>query len=238
MVQQIRQTYFHTHALTFHKEDTYKLKEVFKELANMAGLLGTEVYPVHDQWVGRKELHSAYHAYHAVSGSTKDLHFFRTPWVPQDNGSLRHTFSWSSKVTGGPAFFPWCGKEGQNKGTFVSHLHLLPGTNMQEVPVIFYHHVGQNVASCPRVSTHAFLQRQWRWRSRKVQLSLLNWPSGSCTLCFGQDAMPHHATLPVTPSFGVLPALDYKTSENNKNNTTEDISLAQNDYRKTQIWNV
>ena len=54
LVQQIRQTYFRTHALTFHKEDTYKLMEVFKELVEMAGLLGTEVYPVHDQWVGMK----------------------------------------------------------------------------------------------------------------------------------------------------------------------------------------
>ena len=46
LVQCIRQTYFRTHALTFHKEDTYKLTEVFKELAEMAGLLCTKVYPV------------------------------------------------------------------------------------------------------------------------------------------------------------------------------------------------
>ena len=50
--------------------------------------------------------------------------------------------------------------------------------------------------------------------------------------------MPCHATLPVTPCFGVSPTLDYKASENNKNNTTEDVLLTQNDYRKTQIWNV
>ena len=49
--------------------------EAFKELAEMAGLLGTEVYPVHDQWVGRKELCSAYHA---VRGVCQGLHFFRT----------------------------------------------------------------------------------------------------------------------------------------------------------------
>ena len=48
LVQHIRQTYFRTYALTFHKEDTYELMEVFKELAEMADLLGTEVYPVHN----------------------------------------------------------------------------------------------------------------------------------------------------------------------------------------------
>ena len=60
--------------MSFHKEDTYKPTEVFKELTEMAGLLGTEVYPVHNQWVGRKELCSTYHM---VRGSTKDLHYFR-----------------------------------------------------------------------------------------------------------------------------------------------------------------
>ena len=75
LVQCIRQTYFKTHAKTFHKEDTNKLMEVFKELAEMEGLLGTEVYPIHDQWVGKKELCSVYHA---VRVSAKDLHFFRT----------------------------------------------------------------------------------------------------------------------------------------------------------------
>ena len=72
LVQCIKQTYFRTHVLTFYKEDTYKLMEIFKELVEMAGLLGTEVYPIHDQWVGKKELCSTYHT---VRGSAKDLLF-------------------------------------------------------------------------------------------------------------------------------------------------------------------
>ena len=75
LVQCIRQTYFRTQLLTFHKEDTYELTDLFKELAEMAGLLGTKVYPIHDRWVGKKELCSTYHA---VRGLAKDLHFFRT----------------------------------------------------------------------------------------------------------------------------------------------------------------
>ena len=61
--------------LTFYKEDTYVPMDVFKELADMAGLLGTKVCSIHGQWVGKKLLHSAYHA---VKGSAKDLHFWRT----------------------------------------------------------------------------------------------------------------------------------------------------------------
>ena len=122
LVQCIRQTYFRTHVLTFHKGDTYKLMEVFKELAEMAGVLGTEVHPVHDQWVGRKELCLAYHV---VRGSAKDLHFFRTvvPLKPPKIMGFQGIHSPKAlKWQAGLSFCPWCRKEGQNKGTIVNHL--------------------------------------------------------------------------------------------------------------------
>ena len=117
----MRQTYFWTHALTFHKEDTYKLTEVFKELVEMTGLLGTEVYLVHGPWVGRKELCSAYHA---VRGSAKDLHFFRSVAhleSPNIMGLWGIHSPEALKQQAGLSFCLWCGKEGQNKGTIVNH---------------------------------------------------------------------------------------------------------------------
>ena len=39
--------------------------------------------------------------------------------------------------------------------------------------------------------------------------------------------MPQHAMLLGIPPFRVSPALDYKASENNENNTTDDVLLAQ-----------
>ena len=157
--------------LTFHKEDAYELTEVFKKLVEMAGLLGTEVYPVHNQWVGKKELHSAYHA---VMGSAKDLHFFRTV-VPLKSPKIMglkgiHSLE-ALKQQVGLSFCPWCGKEGQNQGTVVNHLHTRHyclGLVCKRFTVIFYHHVGQNAVSCPRVSMHTFPQRQQKWRSGKV----------------------------------------------------------------------
>ena len=123
LVQQIRQTYFFTHALTFHKEDTYELTEVFKKVAEMAGLLGTEVYPVHDQWVGRKELCSAYHV---VRGSIKDLHFFSTG-VPLESPKIMGLWGIQClealKQQEGLSFCLWCGKEGQNERTIINHIH-------------------------------------------------------------------------------------------------------------------
>ena len=59
LVQCIRQTHFRAHPPTFYKEVIYELINVFREMAEMAGLLGTKVHPVQDQWRGRKELCSA-----------------------------------------------------------------------------------------------------------------------------------------------------------------------------------
>ena len=93
------------------------------------------------------------------------------PPVPQDNGSLGNTCPRGSKVTGRPLLLSVVWQRGTEQGDCgESPLHqaLLPQTSMQEVFVVFYHHIGQNVVSCPRMSTHAFPQRQWRQRSRKV----------------------------------------------------------------------
>ena len=82
----------------------------------MAGLLGTDVYPVHDQWVGRKELHSIYHV---IRGSAKDLHFFRMV-VPLKSLKIMGLWGIHSpealKQQAGLSFCPWCGKKGQNQG--------------------------------------------------------------------------------------------------------------------------
>ena len=96
-----------------------------KELAEMAGLLGTEVHPVCDHWVGRKDFCSAYHS---VRGSTKDLYFFRTV-IPIKTSKIMglqgiHSCkAWKQQV--GLSFCPWCGKEGENEGTIVNHLCIM-----------------------------------------------------------------------------------------------------------------
>ena len=122
LVQCIRQIYFRTHVLTFHKEDTYELMEVFKELVEMAGLLGTEVYPVQDSWMGKSELHSAYYT---VRGFPKDCHFFRIVLPlesPKIMGLQGIHAPKALKWQAGLSFYLWCGKEGQNEGTVVNHL--------------------------------------------------------------------------------------------------------------------
>ena len=71
LVQHIRWTYFRAHPSVFHKEVTYELTNVFREMAEMAGLMDTEIHQIQDQWQGKKELQVANHA---AKGSAKNLH--------------------------------------------------------------------------------------------------------------------------------------------------------------------
>ena len=53
LFQHIRQTYFRTHSLAFHKEVTHDLANIFGEMAKMVGLMGAEIHPIQDQWQGK-----------------------------------------------------------------------------------------------------------------------------------------------------------------------------------------
>ena len=122
LIQHMRQTYFQSHPLSFHKEDAFDLTEVFRELAEKARLLGTEIHLVQDLWEGKNELHSVYYM---VRGSAKDLHFFRvvTPLESPKIMGLRGIHSPEVlKRQVGLCFCPWCGKKGQNEGTIINHI--------------------------------------------------------------------------------------------------------------------
>ena len=174
------------------------MTEVFKELVEMAGLLGTEVYPVHNQWVGKKTS--------LCLPCSKRIHQ-RPPLfqdsgasqIPQNNGSPRHTLPQGSEVTGGTLILPVVWKRGAEWGDHckpLAHWALLPWGSVQKVSMIFYYHIRQDAMPCPRVSMYAFPQRQPGWRSGKVDLK----PPGPTYQWL-------HPMLLATPPIGVLTIL-------------------------------
>ena len=189
LVQCIRQTYFRTHVLTFHKEDTYKLMEVFKELVEMAGLLDTKVYPVQDWWVGKRELCSAYSA---VRGSAKDLHFFRIV-VPLESPKIMGLQGIHSpevlKWQAGLSFCLWCRKEGAKWGDHCKlpvHQGLLPWAGVWDVYPTSLPHQTRCDATPRDVCVHPPAKATWigKWRSIPeppglTHLGLLGWLIGS-----------------------------------------------------------
>ena len=59
LVKHIRKTYFKVHLPVIKREVTHDLANVFKEFAEIAGLLDTKIHQVQDQWQGKKELSTA-----------------------------------------------------------------------------------------------------------------------------------------------------------------------------------
>ena len=122
LVQHIRQMYIRTHSPVFHKEATHDLANIFGEMAKIMGHMGTKIYPIQDQWWGKKELHLANQQ---AKGSTKNLCYF---WgvMPVESPKIMGLKGIHSpealKHQVGLSFCPWYRKEGQNEGTMVNHL--------------------------------------------------------------------------------------------------------------------
>ena len=109
--------------LTSKHKGSYDLSSTFREMATSTNLMGSEVHEVQEAWTGWKNLRAAYCV---AKSSPKDICFFRVmlPTISPKIMGLRRIHSlealhqWS-----GLSFCLWCGKEGQNEGTLVNHLH-------------------------------------------------------------------------------------------------------------------
>ena len=90
---------------------------------DVVGLLNTKTHLVQDLWPGKKELHAANHA--AIS-SAKEICYFQvvSPMEsPKIMGLKGIHFPEALRCHSSLSFCPWCGKEGQNMGAVVNHLH-------------------------------------------------------------------------------------------------------------------
>ena len=113
LVKCISWTYFRTHLPEFHREVTYDLTNIFKEMAEMAGLMDSKIYVVQDQWWGKKELCTTNYM---ARGSARDLHYF---WVvsplksPKIMGLKGIHSPEVLKHQAGLLFCSWCGSSGK-----------------------------------------------------------------------------------------------------------------------------
>ena len=122
LVVEARLCFFSKHSYNFNQDGNCDLSEVFKKLAEKAGLLGTNIYEIEASWTGPEELKEANYTLWSMP---KGLRFLRT--VPATE---------SPKVMGlmgihdpdalwhfaGFTYCPWHGKEGQNEGMVVNNV--------------------------------------------------------------------------------------------------------------------
>ena len=125
LVKEARKEFFSKHSYNFVTKGTCDLLEIFRQMAASAELLGTSIYEIQASRMGPGELKQANYA---LMSLPKGLRFLcvvppsESPKVMglvgiQNPGTLPHF----SSIT----HCPWCGKEGQNKGTVVNHLQMV-----------------------------------------------------------------------------------------------------------------
>ena len=94
-------------------------------MATSTELLGTSIYEIQASWTGPDELRQANYALRSLLMGLKFLCVVPPSESPKVMGLVGihdpdalHCFS-------GITHCPWCGKEGQNKGTVVNHLQMV-----------------------------------------------------------------------------------------------------------------
>ena len=121
-VKEARAHYFTTHPWDWAHSNTDNLSDIFRELAQDAVLLGESIYEIQLSWNGPDELKHANYVLQSLPKGLKFLRVVSTKESPKimglkeihDFDALWHFASYT--------YCPWCGKDGQNKGTIINHL--------------------------------------------------------------------------------------------------------------------
>ena len=121
-MKEARSHYFTTHPYDWVHGSFDDLSNIFKELAEGAGLLGKSIYEIQLLWDGLEKLKQSNYALQSLP---KYLRFLRTVSAnesPKVMGLKGIHDPEALQQFAGLTYCPWCGKEGQNEGTMVNHL--------------------------------------------------------------------------------------------------------------------
>ena len=120
IIKEARSCFFSNHSYNFVNDGTSDLSDVFKELAKSTDLLGEAIYEIQLSWARPEELKQANYALWSLPKGLRFLKVVPTSESPKvmglmgihDPNALRHY--------AGYTYCPWCGKEGQNEGLWLT----------------------------------------------------------------------------------------------------------------------
>ena len=121
-VKEAREHYFATHPWDWACGNMDDLSDIFRELAQGAGLLGKFIHKIQVSWNGPEELK---HTNYILRSLPKGLKFLRAVSAKEspkimglkgihDSDALWHFASYT--------YCLWCSKDGQNEGTIINQL--------------------------------------------------------------------------------------------------------------------
>ena len=100
----------------------HDLSEVFRHMAESTKLLGLAIYEIQEVWEGPDELQQANYALRSLLKGLKFLQVVPPLESPKVMGLVSIHNPDALCHFNGMTQCPWCGKEGQNEGTFINHL--------------------------------------------------------------------------------------------------------------------
>ena len=101
------------------------MMDVFWSMIKSAGLLSSKIYEIKETWTGQRELQYTNYALRTLPKGLKFFHPVSPSESPKvmDLTSIHHPDALHH--FNGVTHCPWCGKEGQNKGTVINHLLMM-----------------------------------------------------------------------------------------------------------------
>ena len=112
------------HSYNFNQDSNHDLSGIFKKLAKSASLLGTNIYEIQSSWTGPEELKQANYTLQSLPKGLKFLRAVPTSESPKVMGLMGIHDPDALQYFASFTYCPWCGKEGQNEGTVVTHLRI------------------------------------------------------------------------------------------------------------------
>ena len=121
-IKEARECSFATHPWDWACSNTDDLSEIFRELAQGAGLLGKFIHEIQVAWNGPEELKHTNYILRCLHKGLKFLRAVSTKESPKIMGLKGIHDSDALWCFPGYTYCLWCGKDGQNEGTIINHL--------------------------------------------------------------------------------------------------------------------
>ena len=88
LVVEGRSSFFSKHSYNFNQDRNHDLSQVFKKLAEKAGLLGTDIYEIEASWTGPEELKQANYTLQSLPKGLRFLRVVPTMEFPKVMGLM------------------------------------------------------------------------------------------------------------------------------------------------------
>ena len=124
-VKEARAHYFATHSWDWTHSNMEDLSNIFKGLAQEAGLLGESIFELQWSWEGPEHLKQANYILQSQPKGLKFLRAVSAKESPKVMGLKGIHDPEALQHFAGYTYCPWCGKYGQNEGTIINHLRMV-----------------------------------------------------------------------------------------------------------------